>query len=154
MKLVVTESPKSRVKEAVRECFASDSDLLQKWHIVAPASLDECVHKTIKDVEEFDVSFKFYVVYVSDLLAGYWGTEFGNYINLIFIKPFFRCKEFVTKFLKEIWDRMPDEFRTAVYEKNQPAVRFYTRLAYASCPLTALGYPIVYFSFRKEPICL
>lgn len=154
MKLIVNENHLlSLVKEAVTECFTSDPDLLEKWHIAAPGTLDECVSKTMKDVEKLDDSFKFYTVIVDGSLVGYWGTQFGKYINLIFIKPLFRCKSFVTKFLKEICDRMPDEFLTAVYEKNEPAVRFYAKLAQSIVPMTAHGHPIFLFRFRKELIC-
>lgn len=153
MKLFVYESPIPFIREAVRECFASDPELLSKWHIVAPGSLDECVNRTMKDVTDFDPSFKFYPVFVKCDLAGYFGTECGNYINLIFIKPDYRCKKFVTKFLKEICDRMPDVFYTAVYSKNTPAVAFYAKLANVVTPFTVQNHPAIHFRFRKDSLC-
>lgn len=144
------------LRSALRECFKSDPELLEKWHIAAPADLDACVEKTVEDAKAFDPgSFKFYRVFNKHEIVGYWGTEHGSYINLIFVKPKHRTPEF----MKMFWDAIQqslvsDKFATAVYAKNKPAIQFYKKFGRVSEHIEFDGHPVVLFEFHKERKCL
>lgn len=140
------------IEAAIRECFASDPDLLSQWHIAAPASLDVCVGKTLHDIETtFDrPSFRFYRAYEGDKLVGYWGTEFGQYINLIFVKPEFRRREFMREFWDAVECSLEPTFFTAVYAKNLPAVKFYSKLGTKTKEFVVDSHKAASFKFSKD----
>lgn len=141
--------------ESIRECFASDPALTAKWHIAAPGTVDECVNRTMQDIETtFDLnSFRFYRAYSGDELIGYWGTEFGQYVNLIFLKPSYRTTEYREKIWSEIEKTVAPKFYTAVYSKNLPAVKFYSARGtkIAECCLKSNN--VTMFEFVKKDRC-
>lgn len=143
------------VKDALAECFPTDQDLLSFWHIAAPASAEECVARTLEDIHrDCDRgTFKFYRTYIDQELAGYWGTEFNKYINLIFVKPKFRNVAFMQKFWTAMTDSLDTPFYTAVYEKNSPAVSFYTARKGKPKKQELAGKKAIIFEFDKEILC-
>lgn len=150
MKLRFERSNRDGVEKAVRECFATDPDLLSFYHVEAPASLDDCVKRTLADAEKFDVTFRFYLVHVGRELAGYWGTEWDRYLNLIFVKPKFRTREFMEQFWDKIKVSMDGRFATAVYARNKPAVAFYSRHGTKLKEFEMHGQPCISFTFENE----
>lgn len=138
------------VGSALFECFATDPELLSRWHIAAGSGLEGCVERTLRDVDAFDPSFRFYRAYEGDELVGYWGVEFGNYINLIFVKPTYRTREFMPRFWRELEATVADPFFTAVYAKNEPATRFYARQGEIFKTTEHEGHGIVVFRFGKK----
>lgn len=144
-------SNRQSVPGAVRECFATDPELLEKWHIAAPGTLDQCVEKTAKDAEGFDLSFRFYLAFVGEELVGYWGTEWDRYLNLIFVKPNYRKPNFMKDFWKYIKRSMNGRFATAVYARNLPAIGFYSKHGKKIQEFQIHGHPAVSFTFEKEP---
>ena len=150
MELEIRIKDASEIKSIMQECFAADKDLLNKWHISAPASLEVCVEKTFNDMKKVDSSFQFFVAFVQGTLVGYWGVESGCYMNLIFVKPEYRNKEFLTLFWNEIEARMGDRFYTAIYSKNKPANDFYSKLGTTIDTFELDGHPAVIFMFNKK----
>ncbi len=138
------------VRQSIEECFATDQDLLDQWHIESGNGLENCVDRTMRDVAKFDHSFKFFTVHEGNSLVGYWGIEFGQYINLIFVKPGFRTKDFMAKFWDEIKKSVCEPFYTAVYSKNIPAIRFYGKLGKELGSIRIEGNPAILFEFNKE----
>jgi len=142
----------NHLEAAIRECFASDSALLSTWHIEAPTSLEQAVSRTINDVETtFDLSsFNFYEVYEGPELAGYFGTEFGKYVNLIFVKPEFRNSGFMKEFWTAVEDSVESPFYTAVYSKNTPAIEFYRKHGEKIKDFEIDGKKLIAFKFEKK----
>ena len=148
MKIVQAEN--RIIRDLVRRCFATDPDLLNRWHIAAPATLEQCVEKTMRDVDSFDESFRFYLIFSGENLVGYFGTEFGNYLNLIFVKPEFRNSDFMPEFWASICKQMQKPFATAVYSKNKPAISFYSKRGRKVADFKANGHEATSFVFEKD----
>lgn len=140
------------IRESINECFDTDRELLERWHIAAPASLITCVDRTMRDVGQFDDTFKFYPFYEESELAGYWGTEFGNYINLIFVKPTFRHADFMKRFWAKVQASLDSPFTTAVYSKNKPAIEFYEKLGERLREFEIAGNKVTVFKFNKDKV--
>lgn len=143
------------VGPAVRECFATDKELLSQWHVAAPADLDACTERTMSDLSGTsfaDPSFVFHRAYEGGELAGYWGSELnGSYLNLIFLKPAFRTGAFKTEFWRAIEQSMKSPFTTAVYLRNQPALSFYSKRCVEKFPhLLPSGDRAVVFQFNSK----
>lgn len=110
----------------ILECFETDPELLEKWHIQAPASLKTCTDNTIETLEECSVSV--YKLTIGKKTIGYFGQEFFNnqgYLTGFFIKPEYRNKEIFNLF----WNCINKEFNdknyyAGVYKKNERAINF------------------------------
>ncbi len=139
------------VRRSVSEAFLADSDLIDRWHIEAGKGVRVCIERTMKDVETtFDTSFKFYRIDDGGRLAAYWGTEFGNYINLIWVRPEFRNKFFLNRLWNQVQESVSSPFYAAVYSKNLPAVRFYSRHGSKIRDFHMGADPISVFAFTKD----
>lgn len=138
---------------AVSECFATDVELIKKWHIGSGSGLNACIDRTMNDVAKyFDSSFRFYKVYERGELAGYWGTEFGKYLNLIFVKPKFRNSDFLNNFWHSIKESVSNPFTTAIYAKNKPAISFYIKHGKIIDNFQMDGNEVVLFEFNKDKV--
>lgn len=138
------------VRAAVAECFASDPDLIKRFHIAAGEGLAACIERTMRDVSTFDRSFQFHRVYDGDELVAYWGTEYGRYVNLIFVKPSHRTREFMSRFWRRVQESVGNPFYSAVYTKNLPAVDFYRKRGGAMETFKHDGQWMTAFTFRNE----
>lgn len=110
-------------KPLLTECFATDPDLLAKWHIKAGSGLDSCVEKTFQDLIEARVLI--FRVTNDQETVGYFGKEYfegENYLTGFFIKPQFRSQK------SDFWALIQNEFNGAflcgLYKKNKPAIGF------------------------------
>ncbi len=113
-------------KEFLFECFGTDPELIEKWHIESGTNLETCVERTFKDLQNNKV--KFYILIDNNNLIGYFGKEENNnslYLTGFFIKPEFRTKEIVKKFWNCVnTEFMGDTFYCGIYKKNEPAYNF------------------------------
>lgn len=141
------------VRAAVVECFATDPTLIARYHVDSGQGLEACIERTMDDVAGFDPSFRFFTVREGGRLVAYWGTEWGRYINLIFVKPSHRNRNFMRSFWKHVQDSVETVFYAGVYEKNQPAIQFYQKLGQVVGKTTHRGNSIVAFKFKKEIKC-
>lgn len=114
----------------IEDNFKLDKELIEKYHIEEGNDYKKCSLRTYNDlIETTDKnSFKLYGVYQDDQLIGFFGTEFNNYINTIFVKPEYRNKECMKLFTNYIIDVVGKEFYTALYKKNTRAINFYIKL--------------------------
>jgi len=115
------------IKTLLTDSWASDPELCEKWHIAAPATLEDCVDRTLQDLENTDNTFKVFKVLDGDNVAGFFGQEIGNYLNLFFIHPKYRNKEKVSEIWSLVSGQFPSPFFTAVYSKNSRAINFYSK---------------------------
>lgn len=113
-------------KDLLNECFETDTDLLQKWHIESGNGLEQCVERTYKDLKSANVAI-FKLDYNNDL-AGYFGIEGGNFLSGFFLKPEFRKKPFVELFWSEVDKQFKDPiYYAGLYKKNTPAINFLSK---------------------------
>ena len=62
--------------DIVWRCFEGDDELMDRWHVVAPASLNNAVDDTVNVLRnELDCSFKFFKVLLDSDVIGFFGTE-------------------------------------------------------------------------------
>lgn len=116
-------------KNIITDCFATDPELLEKWHICSPASLEHCVENTINALKQNQVSV--YKLTINEKVIGYFGQEYFNnqgYLTGFFIKPEYRTKEYILEF----WNILNHEFNNkpyycGIYKINTPALKFLQR---------------------------
>lgn len=114
-------------KEEIKRGFATDEALLSSFHVYAGKGLDACVEKTCSDLmDDTHHSFRFYNVYKSDELVGFFGEEDVDgtrVINTVFVYPQHRNKNVMFDFV----ELLAPPFITGLYAKNIPAINFYKK---------------------------
>ena len=115
-------SSEDNYKQVLLECFESDSELLEKWHIESGTSLDNCINRTYNDLQECNVSF--YVLKDNDKIIGYFGIENNNFLTGFFLKLEYRTKDNILEFWNIVDSKFEGNYMIGVYKKNEPAVEF------------------------------
>jgi len=112
-------------KSMLKDCFVTDPNLLEKWHIASGQGLDACVDKTFQDLQYCKASI--YKLTSESDLVGYFGKELCDdkqWLTGFFLFPKFRNEQ--NK--KEFWQIVESEFQRpyfcGLYEKNKPANAF------------------------------
>jgi len=111
----------------IRQCFATDEELLSKWHISAPASVEKCTERTVSDLQN-TINFNFYRLMEGDEMAGFFGTEVVNGVSFctsFFLKPKFRHMK--KEFWNEVVKKTGNTFLTAIHPKNKRASAFLSK---------------------------
>lgn len=120
----------SDLKDILEECFATDLDLLNRYHIEAPAILSTCVKRTYDDLMACD-DIVFYKVFENNNLIGYFCKEKDKYDNKyltgFFLKPVYRKSEYVKRFWDIVDKEIGEDYLIGLYEKNSRAVKFVER---------------------------
>lgn len=115
------------IKEVLQECFSTDKDLISTYHIESGSNLDICVDRTAQDLSLADESFKLFLIYQDNELAGFFGKEHDNYLTTIFVKPSYRSRSAMEKIWEIISSHFISDYYTAIYSKNTRAASFYSR---------------------------
>lgn len=114
--------------EVIENNFKLDKKLIDKYHIESGKTYKECSLRTYEDlINNTHESFRFFKVFKGDVLVGFFGTEYENYVNTIFIVPEFRNKENNKLFFDKIKSIVGDTFYTALYDKNTRAINYYLK---------------------------
>lgn len=113
--------------DLIESNFKLDKDLIKKYHIEEGNCYKTASKRTYNDLLKADKSFKLYGVFFKEDLLGFFGTEFNNYVNTIFVKPIYRNKEYMKNFFSLIKETVGDKFYTALYNKNTRAIDFYKK---------------------------
>lgn len=116
-------------RQTLMECFSSDPELCEKYHVEAPASLEDCVERTNNDLlGEMENGYRFFRVEKSGDLVGYFGREhlLGSNILLgFFVMPRYRNKLNLKEFWRTIKEHFEGEdFYIGIYSKNTRAENF------------------------------
>lgn len=122
--MIVEET--NKIFKVVKECFKTDLELCEKWHIISPNKAYKCAWRTVIDLENTN-NLHFYVMKEGDEIAGFFGTESvqgENYLTSYFVKPKYRNKEMITIFWKFVKEKIGDYFLTMIYAKNLRAKKF------------------------------
>lgn len=103
--------------------YGEDKDLIDVYHIEAGTDVVTCATRTMNDLKS-GMDLKLYQIDESTVF----GTELGNtYLNVIYVRPYFRNKSK----MKDIWSKIKtvcsDNFYTGLYKKNTRAINFYLK---------------------------
>lgn len=139
-----------QLRDYIYQAYASDKDLIAKWHITSGAGLDSCVDKTVSDLgKDTYPDFKFFVVEENGSFVGYFGNELdGKYLTTIFVTPTMRKRKL--EFWKAITGYLANDFQSAIYSKNVPCIKFFSKLGRVEKNLTLHGNDVTLFSFKRE----
>jgi hypothetical protein len=137
------------IAHVIGECFATDTNLIASYHIQT-GDLNQAVERTCSDLSHADKSFQFYQITEGGTTIGFFGKEHSNYLTTIFVHPDYRNKETLTKVWKLIQSKFDEDFFTAVYAKNTPAIRFFTRNGTQIDKFNTDSGPSIAFKFLKE----
>ena len=116
-------SLENNYKLIIEDCFKTDQELLNKWHIESGNGLENCVIRTYNDL--INANVKVYSLKENNNLIGFFGIEESTYLSGFFIKPEYRKKEYITQF----WNIVNKEFNnkkfySGIYKKNNKAYNF------------------------------
>lgn len=122
----VTRIASEQVCPLLVELFATDSELVNQWHIAAGQGLAACAQKTASDLIELNCQV--YKLTLNDEAVGYFAHEKANnedFLTGFFLKPSMRTSEHKAAFFKVIKETINrPTFFAGVYSKNVPAVKF------------------------------
>jgi hypothetical protein len=112
-------------RATLTECFASDKELITKWHI-ASGKLEDCVERTFKDMA--DAKIEMFKLIEDNKCVGYFGLEGDSFLSGFFLKPEFRSKKDINNFwniIDNVFDNKP--YYSGVYLKNTRAIKFLSK---------------------------
>jgi hypothetical protein len=120
--------------DTIKECYNGDDDLINKYHILAPTTLDLAVANTVKTLIEAGMTNKFnlYSVFWKGKLMGYYGIEIAivaqgkvPMLTGFCIKKQFRQNEMKKKFFDLVREHFVEKnILTAIYDKNERALNY------------------------------
>lgn len=109
-------------KELLTELFATDSELLSKYHILAPNSAEVCAERTFTDLINADI--KIHLIEKNNEVIGYYGIEGSSFLTGFFIKPTHRNKETIERFWKQVDSHFNKDYFVGLHSKNTRAIDF------------------------------
>jgi GNAT superfamily N-acetyltransferase len=114
----------------LNECFSTDQELLDKYHICAPADLNTCVRRTYYDLKN-EKALRFFTLYcltedIAELIGFFGVSNLDGYEMLMsfFVKPRYRSKDVMEFFWKSVEEETRMDFYTGVYIHNTRAQKF------------------------------
>jgi hypothetical protein len=115
-------------QSVIDRCYSSDKDLLDKWHIIAPTTLNQASLHTLI-VFNTSSKFKMYELTEKGRFIGYFGTTETDikYVQGFFIMPAFRNKAIYDSFFEKIKQVLSSTVIIPVYAKNTRACNFLER---------------------------
>ncbi len=122
--------PESEYISILNDCFETDKELLEKYHVCAPTDLNTCVRKTYYDLKSAE-GLKFFALHFtndeSDEMIGFFGViKEENYgvLFTFFIKPNHRNQNTMDFFFNSIEKELGMDYYSAIYLHNTRAQRF------------------------------
>jgi hypothetical protein len=115
-------------KELLTNLFSTDTELLSKYHILAPASAEVCAERTYNDLVSHDVNI--HLIKKDGEVIGFYGIEKNAYTNCLtgfFLKPEHRNKEQITDFWSQVDSNFDKDYYIGVFSKNDKAIKFLTK---------------------------
>jgi len=117
-------------KELLIELFSTDDDLLNKYHISAPNSVEVCAERTLDDLNGSAV----YLFERDSNLIGYYGIS-GSSLTGFFITPENRNKEVISAFWNEVESKFTKDYYCGLYNKNTRAIEFIRKKSIEEYPV-------------------
>lgn len=115
-------------KQNLTDLFSTDSDLLCKYHVLAPNTAEVCAERTLNDMKEANVII--HLIEKNDEIIGFYGIEKNKLYNNLtgfFLKPKYRTKEHITDFWNKVDANFDKDYYVGVYSKNTRAIEFLSK---------------------------
>lgn len=125
MRLYIVKN-RDEIKSIVRECFSTDSELIDEFHIKAGTSSEECIDDTCNVLfNQTYGDFEFYKILKSDRLIGFIGIEpSAKYLTTFCLKKKDRNEGNKKELFQSIIKLLGEEFSCALYAKNRRAIKY------------------------------
>lgn len=109
-------------KELLTNLFSTDKELLNTYHILAPASAEICAERTLKDLT--DAKVEVHLIKKNNEVIGYYGIERNFFLTGFFLTPENRSKSMVELFWKKVESHFTSNYAVCLYTKNIRAMNF------------------------------
>lgn len=109
-------------KELLAKLFQTDSELLSKYHILAPNSAEVCAERTFNDLEESNVTI--HLIEQNGEVIGYYGIEGKTFLTGFFLTPENRSPGMVELFWRRVDKHFDKDYFVGLYTKNTRAIKF------------------------------
>lgn len=109
-------------QELLAKLFATDSDLLSKYHILAPNSAEVCAERTMNDLINADV--KIHLIEKNNEVIGYYGIEGVAFLTGFFLTPENRTPAMIELFWRRVEKHFDKDYFVGLYTKNTRAIKF------------------------------
>jgi len=116
----------------IETCYTSDTELLEKYHALAPAMLFDCVQHTV-DVFNKAMGFEMYELNDGDNFVGYYGIEnyMGEkYLCGFFLMPDYRNDKWKHKLIDEVVKTAGKPVNCLLYKKNKRGIKFLEKMGF------------------------
>lgn len=116
-------------ESTIRHCFETDKELLNIYHISAPADINICTHRTVKDLQKTN-QFTFYSLRENDEIVGFFGKLMTTNVPMLesfFLKPNHRDEKTKDKFWDCVKEKVGDNFLCVIHKKNTRADNFLSK---------------------------
>ena len=138
VKLIPVE--KDEIKSLITLAFEGDNELLDIYHKLAPATLEECVNNTFAFINEnkdfYNEDMLCFKVTVNGIEVGYTITikneTFPNELYSFGIKKEFRTWEITSQWLNKINELLGLPYYMVLWSKNTRAINFFERNGFIS----------------------
>jgi hypothetical protein len=102
--------------------FATDSELLSKYHILAPNSAEVCAERTFNDLQESKVQV--HLIEQNGEVIGYYGIEGTAFLTGFFLTPENRTPAMIELFWRRVEKHFDKDYFVGLYTKNTRAINF------------------------------
>lgn len=109
-------------KSVITECFSTDTDLIEKWHIESGSNLETCANRTFNDLQDIDVNF--YKLMINNSVVGFFGIEDNKFLTGFFLKPEIRKSKHIQDFWNIVDSKFSDSYMIGIFKKNERAKEF------------------------------
>ena len=116
---------KNEIFDVIVNCYQSDNDLVNKYHVIAGSGLSSCVDRTVYDFVNNDISI--YKVVDNKDFIGYFGEEIIEdelFLTGFFIMPQFRTSKTKDSFWNMVINHFNSDFKIGLYNNNTRAINF------------------------------
>ncbi len=127
---------KTNIRYYIKLAFEGDKELLEKYHILAPSTLEECVKHTAESIEENEEHYKdnieFYAVILDvETVIGYTiiikNKKVPNELYSFAINVKYRQRDILEEWLRELAKKLGDNYYTVLWQKNTRAIDFFEK---------------------------
>jgi len=116
-----------RLRQVITECYSTDIDLIKKYHILAPSTLEKCVEHTVNYLLHTEKEFELdlYEINNNGVLVGYFGRErVKKRENLCGFFLIDRSPEAKKEFMRFLKMKFKDKINCYIYNKNTRGISF------------------------------
>lgn len=109
-------------QELLTKLFATDPELLSKYHILAPNSAEVCAERTFKDLQDSKVVV--HLIEQNGEVIGYYGIEGTAFLTGFFLTPENRTPAMIELFWGKVNKHFNKDYFVGLYTKNTRAIKF------------------------------